>query len=402
MQQLLALTKRISDPDVSSGWKVEILERVGFAIQPQQLRAEVKHSFVQLAVKAGIVETSLCLIEKGRTDLTSATCNFLGDLVFNSVAAGRAVLGVFDRIIAALQQILEMPGPDRPRLLYSAASLCANIVATCPEGEAHLAPLIQTVFLPIVQDPASSDRLLGNTVLLLANLSLKASGSQMLRASRVASILLDLVLDDEVPTARKSVAESVVIFLLGGEECAEIDRLMQSGVVDQYCLPIMERALAGEEFRGMYPHLVYSAHLFEVLARSKAYAEVLVAHDRVVPLLLRATRRKDGLVFLETDDDGRRLALEALASFTRFQLWPRRATGDALFFENDLPLLLADDHVGVRATAASLWARLHVSHVSTLLMIGNRLQVEGKMKASVWVHGVVAAIFPVKELLLAW
>lgn len=429
---LLAVAKTICDPEVSATWKADALERLGFAIQPKQLRAEAKHMFVQQAVEAGIVDAVVALTNEGRPALILAACNFLGDFVFNSASARRSVFSVFDHVLSALQRALKAGGADRTRLLYTAASFCANIVASCPEGQERLTPLLQTVFVPIVQDPASPDRLVGHTVLLLANLSLNPCGRQVLRAARVEGILLDLVLKTEVPTARKSVAESVVIFLLGGTECAEIDRLMASGVVGRYILPIMESTLAGSEFRGMYPHLVYSARLFEVLARSRSYAETLVAHDEAVPLLLRATHRKDGFVSLETDDEGRCLALEALLSLARFKFWPRhrghdRCRGkerqgelpewdscldldlqtpvsrdewsarDVRFVGQELPQLLADDHAGVRAAAAALWARLHSFHVHTLMLVGNRLEAEGKLNSNIWAHGVVAALFPIKE-----
>merc|ERR1712185_596154 len=129
-------------------------------------------------------------------------------------------------------------------------------------------------------------------------------------------------------------------------------------IVGDYCVPIMQFTLKGEEFRGMYPHLMYSARLFQVLARCREYGEALTQDERVVPLLLQAQRRQDTFR-VDSDLEGRRLALEALRSLAHFELW----RPDFIYLEHDLPLSLADDHAGIRAAAAGLWAILHREEV---------------------------------------
>jgi hypothetical protein len=227
--------------------------------------------------------------------------------------------------------------------------------------------------------------------LLLANLSLTLSSE--LRAMGVANVLLHMVLDSAVSVSRKSVAESVIIFLLGDRECQEIDRLMSSNVIESYCIPIMEHALNGEEFRGMYPHLVYSARLFDVLARSRAYAVTLSGHESVVPLLLRASRHQRQRAQLESNNEGRRLAIEALRSMARFKLWPASAE-DLTFVEQTLPSLVSDNHVGVRCSAAGLWAFLDIRRTLLILFVGNRLEVEGHLRRDIWRESVVPFLFP--------
>lgn len=395
---LLVIADKICDPGIASSWKRDALERLSTSIHPRQLRPEVKHEFVQRAIKKGLVETSVCLIERGRADLVCAACNFLGDFSFNSDTGSQAVLKMFDRIMLCFSSIFMKPCPERLQLLSSAVSLCANIVATCPDGHRRIVPLVQSFFLPIMKDPAAPDRLVGNMILLLANLSLHVSGE--LRALRVADVLLELVLDDAVPVKRRSVAESFIIFLLGDRKCAEIDKLIAANVIEAYCLPIMEHALSGEEFRGMYPHLVYSARLFQVLAQSQDYAKALASQKTVVPMLLRAScQNRDALAKLESDNEGRRLALEALQSMARFQLWPAESSEAARFLAKDLPLLLIDEHPGVRCSAASLWARLHTAHVRFLFLMGEQLEGNGQISFHIWKYRVLPFISPLLEVM---
>lgn len=112
----------------------------------------------------------------------------------------------------------------------------------------------------------------------------------------------------------------------------------------------------------MFPHLLYSAKLFQVLsrparlrgrtplspaARCRIYAEKLLFEPQraqtshasqgsteVIPLLLRAVNPngpppraripalRSARREVETDYEGRRLVLEALWSLARFRLWP--------------------------------------------------------------------------------
>merc|ERR1712014_378434 len=108
----------------------------------------------------------------------------------------------------------------------------------------------------------------------------------------------------------------------------------------------------------------------------------------VIPLLLRASMAREGLVGLESDNEGRCLILDALSSLAHFELWPRgnaknQNPSDALrtnddvsgvWIMNDLPMILADDHAGVRATAARLWAYLNPQYVDFLFLVGRRLE----------------------------
>mmetsp|Transcript_143611 Transcript_143611/g.275861 ORF Transcript_143611/g.275861 Transcript_143611/m.275861 type:complete len:439 (+) Transcript_143611:42-1358(+) len=394
--ELLAIAEKIADPQVRTSWKRDALERLSTSIHPRQLRPEIKHEFVQKAIKRGLIETAVCLIERGGADLVCAACNFLGDFSFNSDMGSQAVLKMFDRIMLCFSNIFMKPCSERLFLLSSAVSLCANIVATCPDGHGRIVPLVQSFFLPIMRDPTAPDRLVGNMILLLANLSLHVSGE--LRALRVADVLLELVLDDKVPVKRRSVAESTIIFLLGDRKCAEIDQLIAANVIETYCLPIMEHALTGEEFRGMYPHLVYSARLFQVLAQSLDYAKALASQKTVVPILLRASsHNREALSRLESDNEGRRLALEALQSMARFRLWPAESREVSEFVEQDLPLLLADEHQGVRSSAAALWARLNSRHVQVMFLIGQRLEGYGHISLQVWKVRILPFIFPTSE-----
>lgn len=188
-----------------------------------------------------------------------------------------------------------------------------------------------------------------------------------------------------------------------------MDKLVDTNVIGDYCIPILELALAGEDFRGMYPHLVYSARLFQVLAQAPMYAIRLVAHGEVVPLLLRATLSREQPVGLESDSEGRCLVLEALSSLAHFGLWPTRSAehdkpgrtitssdrASASWIRQDLPLILADDHACVRTAASRLWASLNPQHLVLLLLVGRRLEAESHgLPAQLWRARVLIWLFP--------
>mmetsp|Transcript_54303 Transcript_54303/g.117495 ORF Transcript_54303/g.117495 Transcript_54303/m.117495 type:complete len:458 (+) Transcript_54303:44-1417(+) len=402
--ELLALVHEVCDPSNKCSRKRQALESLCIALQPHQLSAASRRIFVEKAMDRGTVAAAVQLVECGDKETASAACNFLGDFAFNSDAGAHAVLKVFDRIVNCLEHIFEDMALQHLLLLDAAILLCVNIAATCPAGHVRLVPLVWPVCVQIIKHPTASDKLRGNTILLLANLS--TTVSQELRSLHVGDVLLDLVLDPDVPETRKSVAESVIIFLHGHQRCREIDRLMEADVVGNYCVPILELALSCEDFRGMYPHLMYSARLFQVLGQSREYAETLVAHKRVVPLLLRANRRREGPVLVESDLDGRRLALEALTSFVRFRLWPRAASCDGgdetleedsdtlSFIAHDLPPLLADSHKGIRWAAVELWARLNVGEVITHLLLGRHAEVYFGLPPGLWQRKVLGFLFP--------
>merc|ERR1712136_584361 len=158
-----------------------------------------------------------------------------------------------------------------------------------------------------------------------------------------------------------------------------------------------EHALRGTQFRNVYPYLLYSAKLFQVLAKSPEYAALLGAEDQVVTLLLSANHCSDGPRRLSSDLEGRCLALEALSSLAHFRLWPPQPQPtqsdvsatvalSSAFVARDLPLLLMDEHIGIRAAAVALWARLNPSEVQFTLLVGRHLEVEGKLPSTVWRH----------------
>lgn len=401
LERLLSLVNQVLDPKAENHSRRNALEHLSIALQPQYIRAEARHLFVQRAMEKGVIEAAVHLIEWGSVGLASAACSFLGDFAFDSDDAARAVLKAFDRIADRFKTIFEtlhhgLTWEHMP-LLEAAILLCVNIAATCPCGHDLLIPLVQPVCLQIINNPRASHTLRGNTILLLANLSMTVR--QELRALRVADVLLELVLESRVSGIQKSVAESVIIFLHGDRKCEEIDKLMDVNVVGEYCVPIMELTLRGEEFRGMYPHLMYSAQLLQVLAQSREYAEVLVAHERVVPLLLQANQCQHGPVRVESDLEGRRLALEALWSLNRFGLWPAGKPDERsqAFVGNDLPKLLSHEHTGIRAAAAGLWARLNKQRVLELLLLGRHLEFAARLPAGFCQQKVFSFILPFLE-----
>lgn len=370
-------------------------EQLSRGIHPSCLTPDAKHAFVELFIEGGLLEAVVGLIELAQTDMTIAAVNFLGDLTFNSDAGSRAVLLVFQRLRDSILFSSSSTGSQKQiGLLSAAVSLCANVVATCPEGHEQILSLVPTLFLPMMGDPDASDRLVGNTILLLANLSLTCK--PQLREMRVADVLLDILLCGDASETRKSVAESVMIILLGDTKCEEIDRLMEANVIEDYCIPILVQAVKNEEFRGMYPHLVYSARLFDALAQCRKYAQALVAHSMVPRELLNACRSQDGLRQLESHDEGRRLAIEALRSFARFKLWPTNVE-DELELKGWLALLGEDAHAGVRESAAGLWALVNSEQALCILLVGNRLESTLQLRAPLWKERVVPFLFPLPE-----
>lgn len=221
-----------------------------------------------------------------------------------------------------------------------------------------------------------------------------------LREMGVAEALM-WVLKNEGSDHGISVAESVIIYLCGHCKCEEVDRLIELDVVDRYCVPLMEITLKRGKFRGMFPYLVYSARVFRVLAQSREYAEQLVAHERVVPLLQQASANlTTGPVQVESNAEGRAFALEALWSFARFRLWPctpadsGHCGSDRAFLRDTLPPLLMDAHAGVRSAAAGLWAALNTDAVSSLLLVGQRIERHRRLPPTFWRSKVLVFLFP--------
>merc|ERR1711879_476689 len=98
---------------------------------------------------------------------------------------------------------------------------------------------------------------------------------------------------------------------------------------------------------------------------------------------------------LESDNEGRCLVLESLSSLARFGLWPVCSSNSlnskfvndtsAVWIRNDLPLILADEHAGVRSASARLWACLNCDYVNFLLLVGRRLEAESSgLPALLW------------------
>lgn len=376
----------------SSDSRRQALEKLSFNLRPELLEQDARHTFIYHAMKLGVVGKAVEFIERGGVELATAAANFLGDFAFNSDTGAQAVLQVFNRIADRFQHIFGAQAWDHLALLDSAILLCVNIAATCPSGHMRLVPLVQPVCLQILRNAQISDKLRGNTILLLANLSMTVRDE--LRGLGVGRVLLDLVEADHVPGPGKSVAESVIVFLHGDSRCEEVDRLLDQDVVSNYCVPIMELTLQGREFRGMYPHLLYSARLFQILAKSRVYAEALASHEKVVPLLLKA-----GLASaaprVETDLEGRALALEALLSLARFRLWPREENEvDQNFLKTALPQLCSHSHPLVRRAATDLWAWFNSNVVLNLLIIGHVLQDQRRIPYWLWKLRIIGALYP--------
>merc|ERR1719350_580809 len=313
------------------------------------------------------------------------------------------------------------------QLLETSILLCVNLSASGLSSHKRLIPLVKPVCLKILRSMEVTDRLRGNTILLLANLSMTVSIE--LRALGVGTALLDLVRGNRVSKDGKSVAESVIIFLHGHEKCAEIDALMEREVVEKYCVPILQHALEGTQFRCVYPYLLYSAKLFKVLARTREYAEALVAEEEAIRLLLRANHREHGPRRLASDIEGRSFALEALTSFARFGLWPSAevfAEEEAVhinasdswdpdeqllqrseprgvvaisraFLRDDLPVLLEDDSCAIRRASIGLWGTLNSDDVVRSLIVGRWLEDRLRVPQNIWRWKVLSYIYPFLE-----
>mmetsp|Transcript_144227 Transcript_144227/g.461870 ORF Transcript_144227/g.461870 Transcript_144227/m.461870 type:complete len:490 (-) Transcript_144227:227-1696(-) len=429
---LMAWADVVCDPKVGHARKKEALECMCLGLRPQDLTECSRMAFVRLAFERGVVDAAVALIELGVADLSCAASNFLGDFAFNSDVGAQAVLDVFPRLERCFRYIFADHCLEHLLVLDAALLLCANIAATCPSGHSQLVPLVRPICLKIIKSPTVSDKLRGNTILLLANLSMTVGPE--LRALRVADALLELIVERRASVSGRSVAESVIIFLHGHEPCQEIDTLMNLNVISQYIVPIMERTIKGDEFRGMYPHLLYSARLFQVLAQCRRYAEALVANPQVIPMLLHVSREPERPLRVESDLEGRRLALEALWSLARLGFWPPPAAleppGDAqpsvgvpprredaleeeeegeepeqgeptsleqesrAFLSKSLPDLLGNAHPGIRASAAGLWACVHRREVLEQLVVGQRLETARGLPSGFWRWRVLSNLYP--------
>lgn len=400
IRHLLPWVELVCAPKVSVNVKKRYLEELSYALRPQELKPQAREMFVRQGMSRGVVTEAVRLIETAPSAVAAAATNFLGDFAFNSDMGSREVLKVFDRI-ADRFQLLFASSSDKVSLMISedwllqaAILLCVNIAATCPAGHMKLVRLVQPVCLKILQSPQVGDKLRGNTILLLANLSMTVLNQ--LRELQVAKVLLQLVENRSISEQGKSVAESVIIFLHGEEQCPQVDLLMERSVVSNYCIPIMAHTLKGTEFRGMFPHLLYSAKLFQVLSRCRVYAEKLLKEqDRVVPLLLRAVNPNGPPPRVETDYEGRRLVLEALWSLAKFKLWPAEKDEESRrFIEKGLAQLKEDRQVGIRAAAAGIDAQLHSELVLEMLTVGKRLEADGWLPPSFWKYRIASQLYP--------
>lgn len=365
----------------------EALERLSIELGPLHIQAEERRAFVTAALLTKIVERAADLVEGGSVDVAVTACNFLGDFAFSSDAGARAALQAFDKVASRFATLFQHLSWEYMPLLEAAVLFCVNVAAMRPSCHPRLLPLVRPVCLQIIRTARASSVLKKDTILLLANLSMTVGDD--LRSLGVAEALLDMVLSVRDPQ-QLSVAESVIVFLHGDRKCDVIDKLMEFDVVRYYCVPIMESSMQGKMFRGMCPHLMYSARLFQVLAQCTEYAEALVQDERVVPLLLEAQRDQDSPVRLETDVEGRLFALEALRSLLRLGLW---GPGEA-FLSGDLPLLLADEHAGIRTVAAEIWALLHRAEVHALFLLGARLHARGRLPCRLWQQKVLSFTMP--------
>lgn len=395
LDNLLVCVDIVCDAEAdTAAWarRMQAIRHLCTNTHPKTLRHEERRKFVQRAREKGLIEAVVRVIESGSVDQVCTASNFLGDLIFNEDACSREVLDLFDRIACRFVGVFEHALEDLV-LLEAAMLLCGNLAAACPSGHSRLLPMVQPVCLQIIGKLSVSDDLRVRTITLLANLSMTTAPA--LRALGVGTALLDLVSVNPSRESGKSVAESVIIYLHGDAKCQEVDTLVAMDVIPDYCVRLLRSTLAGEEFRDMYPHLLYSVRVFQVLAQCREYAQLLAGDPNIVPLLLHATCAP---MRVETDLDGRRLALEALRSLSRFRLWPSgraQEGGDgcaaedddgctAAFVERGLPELLASDSAGIRRSAAGLWASLNPSHVPMLLLVGCRLKATSGVPSSVW------------------
>jgi len=358
----------------------------------------LRSTFIQMSIEAGVVEhvVHLCC-DTSDEDLVAAGCSFLADFTFFSDQGTQAVMNCFDSIFVLCQKVFACTSWEESiPVLEGAMILLVNLAATTPSCHPLLLPLVLDVCVPIIEHPKSTDYARGNMILLLANLSM--TQQQELRDMRVADPLLRLVLQDNVSGLRRSVAESVIIFLHGHEKCSEVDRLMEVNVVGDYCVPILEQSLERKEFRGMFPFLIYSTRLFHILAMCSEYALALVEDPRAVPLLIRASLHEDVAVRVDCDTEGRRFALQALTCLVSQRAWPwasgRLDPPVSEFLGRGLPGLLVDNHPVVRTAAAGLWVVLHPMVKRVLNALGQQVVAEGKCLGCIWHGRVLPFVFP--------
>ena len=118
--------------------------------------------------------------------------NFLADFTFASDAGAAAVLEQFPRLAGRFGGALDPETTprrewERAALLEAAVVLCMNLAAMRPDGHQLLIPLIEPVCLAVLRSDrgeadvggeaaaAVSDRLRGNAITFLANVSLDLS-----------------------------------------------------------------------------------------------------------------------------------------------------------------------------------------------------------------------------------
>lgn len=391
---LLAAIVLVSLPGTCAERRRLLLEQLLTALRPQVLRPESRRIFIERAAGLGIAEVAVGLIESGGPRLALLASNLLIEFTFSSDVGARVVLGVFKRIAACFKRhVFRLPlNWEALPFLESAVLLCTNMAALCNVCHELLLPLVQPVCLEIIKSPLASEDLRSHTITMLANLSMTVA--KELREMRVADVLLALVLEENGVQGR-SVAESVVVYLHSETRSVEVDRLMDAGFVGSYCVPLMEATLRGEEFRDMYPYLMYSGAVFQSLARCREYAERLAADRRVLPLLLQATMGCPGLMAMQSDLEGRSLALQALSSLAGFGLWPQPGDEDyeeaRKFLEQQLPRLLADPHANTRRAAVELWARFNGAAVRLLQEMGLRVSA---LPTDCWRLQVLPFLYP--------
>lgn len=398
LHRLLAGIQLITRADLSLAEKTDALGELSELIQPKHSFRESRQTLVKIAAERGAAQAAVSCVELGDTDLSEAASIFLTNLAFDSNQGACAVLSVFDRAVKHFRHLFDgRLSQDNLDHLNTAILLCANIAASCPSSHLCLLPLVQPMCLRLISPSPSTvtnDKLRGDAILLLANLSLTVGDE--LRELGVSEMLLNAVLDSTISSLGKSVSESVVVFLHDGRKCAEIDRLIETDVISDYCVPLMQQTLNGHPFRGMYPALVYSARLFWMLARTPEYARTLADNRQAVQLLLEATQPQEATLAASCDLEGRLLALEALRALCSLGLWPPSDTSGTChrFIQQELPALMSNDHQGIRASAAGIWVMLNPEPVEQLLIIGGRLDGKGDLPLLLWRRIVLAFLFP--------
>eukprot|EP00928_Gymnodinium_smaydae_P073160 TRINITY_DN56404_c0_g1_i1.p1 TRINITY_DN56404_c0_g1~~TRINITY_DN56404_c0_g1_i1.p1 ORF type:complete len:433 (-),score=28.33 TRINITY_DN56404_c0_g1_i1:48-1286(-) len=395
LSRLLAVAKMVCSTELSWVQKSHVLRQLTVAVRPHNLQpASVRERVLRQVIDLGVVDSAIHLVEIGDEMIATAACDFLVDISFGSDIAAQAVLNDFTRIAARFERLFEPQMWEQSDLLHSAVTLCMNLAATRHEGHGLIVPLVQPVCLQIIRSDRCMHELRGNAITLLANLSMTVSSE--LRSLRVANVLLDLLTGPPTSDIAKSVAESVVIYLHGHEACHEVDSLMTMNVVEDYIAPLMASTLRAQEFRGMYPYLVYTARVFQILTRTREYAEALMAHDMILPLLLEVFEDDSQSVSwpVESDLEGRCMILEALAWIAHYKLWPRTDPRCKKFVDQQLPKLCQACNSDVRASAAHLWANLNVSHIISCLLIANRQDFAMGIHQGFWKERILTYNYP--------